>query len=172
MSISRWVYTRGCTVDDLMCLESVKASKVVDVSPGASCGFVLFLKADLVSDCEAEGDMAAAGQSERDLLRSVVTWARGGCRPQGPKHAKADGSGAHLPFPTISLGPLSVVEQCIADPCSFGVVAGFILHRTRSGIDDEGSETWEWGELVCCNVISQLSQYLDNPIPSEVQPVV
>ncbi|CBH10669.1 hypothetical protein, conserved [Trypanosoma brucei gambiense DAL972] len=161
MFTGRWVYTKGCTVADLVTDESTQ-KPIMNETDGmtASCGCVLFLKSDVVGAMESDGPQSGKEYDEQDLLFSVVSWARGAGNTHN-EYLTTNGAEAPSHFPITSLGPWTVIEQCAGDPCSFGVVAGFVLRRPAGG--DSDVVLWEWGELASCSTLSQLSLYLDNP---------
>ncbi|KEG11849.1 hypothetical protein DQ04_02221110 [Trypanosoma grayi] len=154
MFVGRWVFCRGSTVRTLT--NSELWQKRGGEEPGTAttrCGCILFLKDDVVKYLRDRNDEAPTQCPEEDLLAALLCWARGGQQACGvPRNSSA--------FPTTSAGPSAVVERCVLDPCSFGVIAGFVSHRAGGG---EVSVLWEWVELANCSTISQLALYVDTP---------
>ncbi|RNF12135.1 uncharacterized protein Tco025E_06507 [Trypanosoma conorhini] len=188
MFVGRWVYSKGQTVGSLSFsrLLQGRVGGEADAVATTSYGCVLFLKDDVVNFFGAGGGETPSLSVEEDLLNSVMRWACGGQSQCGEVSA---GLARELPssFPCASSGPRSVVERCVGDPCSFGVIAGFVcryphnegeahtVHDAEAGDRVGGSGLrrercgscllWEWGELINCTTISQLSLYLDSPLP-------
>ncbi|ESL06396.1 hypothetical protein TRSC58_05932 [Trypanosoma rangeli SC58] len=184
MFIGRWVYSKGQTVDSLSRsrLWQKRGSKEADAVATTSYGCILFLKDDVVNCFSAGGGELPSSSVEGDLLNSVMQWACGGWSQRG-EGSEGLARTVSLFSPCTSSGPSSVVERCVGDPCSFGVIAGFVCRYTHSENDahavDGGAAgggnlhrescgnglSWEWGELINCTTISQLQLYLDSPLP-------
>ncbi|KAH8606865.1 hypothetical protein ERJ75_001428100 [Trypanosoma vivax] len=157
--MGRWMYSKGCTIDDLVRSEmGCNPNKDDTVDKLVTYGCVLFLKEEIVRILDSGGKLHLDNYNGRDLLYTLLQWACGG---QGPRSVDPP------PLPYASLGPWSVVEQCVWDPCSFGVVAGFVSCCT-GGLGG-GGESWEWNELVNCTCISQLAQYADSLLVPETK---
>ncbi|RNE95691.1 hypothetical protein TraAM80_10128 [Trypanosoma rangeli] len=186
MFIGRWVYNKGQTVDSLSRsrLWQKRGSKEADSVATTLYGCILFLKDDVVNCLGAGGGELSSLSVEGDLLNSVMQWACGGWSQCG-EGSEGLARKVSLFFPCTSSGPRSVVERCVGDPCSFGVIAGFVCRYSHSeddahAVDGGGSGSgsvnlhressgnglsWEWGELINCTTISQLRLYLDSPLP-------
>ncbi|ORC93479.1 uncharacterized protein TM35_000013560 [Trypanosoma theileri] len=181
MFVGRWVYSKGSSIDSLIHSELIrKRSEGEEGVTSTSFGCVLFLKDDIVECLQEEKPTCCLPCTEGDLLDAVVQWARGG------KASLSENSLPHTyqgrsSFPSTTSGPWTVIERCIGDPCSFGVIAGFVFRHALS-LDNGDNGTgeningnpqqyscgggflWEWCELINCASISQLSLYMDSVI--------
>ncbi|EAN95653.1 hypothetical protein, conserved [Trypanosoma cruzi] len=176
MFVGRWVYNKGQTVGCLSHLapRQKRDDNEADAVANTLYGCVLFLKDDVVNCFGGGGGEIVSVATEGDLMNTVLQWARGG-RGLCGEVPEVPAPRASLPFYSTSSGPWFVIERCVGDPCSFGVIAGFVCRRVHNGDDVDGvggcnpdqescgnGFLWEWGELINCTTISQLSLYLDS----------
>ncbi|KAH9577171.1 hypothetical protein LSM04_004033 [Trypanosoma melophagium] len=189
MFVGRWVYSKGSNVNSLIHSELMqKRSEGDEGFTSTSFGCVLFLKDDVVDCLQEERPTTSVPYTGGDLLDAVVHWARGG------KASQNENSSPYIfrdrsSFPSASSGPWTVIERCIGDPCSFGVIAGFVSRHTLSvdkGDNGTGENVngnphqhscgggllWEWCELINCASISQLALYMDSVVLSKNVEVV